>query len=62
MDIKNKIAPLSSDYFAGLSDTQWAWLAALMQAEAYLYIDARVRSLTKDPEYTPPLLGHLPSN
>lgn len=53
-NIKSDEALLSPDYFDHLSDTQWAWLAGLIQAEAYLYIDARVRSQSKDPDYTPP--------
>lgn len=40
--------------FEMASPTELAWLAGLFQAEAYFYVDARVRSKSQDPSYKPP--------
>lgn len=40
--------------FQSLEKEKLAWLAGIFQAEAYFYLDERVRSLSNDPNYTPP--------
>lgn len=40
--------------FETADPTILAWLAGLFQAEAYFYVDERVRSKSADPDYTPP--------
>ena len=37
-----------------LDPEKLAWLAGLFQAEAYFYLDTRIHSKSKDPDYTPP--------
>jgi hypothetical protein len=40
--------------FQHLEKEKLAWLAGLFQAEAYFYLDKRIRSTSNDPNYTPP--------
>ena len=40
--------------FQSLEKEKLAWLAGIFQAEAYFYLDERVRSVSNDPNYTPP--------
>lgn len=40
--------------FETADPTELAWLAGLFQAEAHFFVDKRVRSQSKDSDYTPP--------
>jgi hypothetical protein len=40
--------------FETLEPTKLAWMAGLLQGEAYFSVDKRVRSKSNDPLYTPP--------
>lgn len=42
------------EYWNQLPETTIAWLAGLLQGEAYFYIDDRNRSTSNDPNYRPP--------
>jgi hypothetical protein len=37
-----------------LTNEELAWLAGIIEGEAYLYLDKRRRSKSNDPDYEPP--------
>lgn len=51
-EIPNK--QIESFPFETATETEIAWLAGLLQAEANFYLDSRIRSKSKDQNYIPP--------